>query len=281
MKTLSLALAFTGLALSSVLAQRSFDNVEIKVTQVAGSIYMFEGVGGNIGVTAGADGLLMVDDQFAPLAPKIEAALKNLNTGALQFVINTHFHGDHTGGNEVFGKSAPIIAHVNVRKRLMDKPSASWPVITFNDDASVHFNGEEIRVVHYPHGHTDGDVVIFFTDSNVVHMGDHFFVDRFPFVDIDAGGNAVGMMQNVGRILETVRSDTNIIPGHGRLATVNDLRRFHTMLEDTAAFVRQKHSAGKSLEQIQQEGVPAKYESWGAGFINAERWLSIVYRSIS
>ena len=280
MRRLGWSVALVGLVLSPVLAQQNFDNVEIKVAHVAGAVHMFEGAGGNIGVSAGSDGLLMIDDQFAPLAPKIEAALSQLNPGALQFVINTHFHGDHTGGNEVFGKTAPIIAHINTRKRLLEQPRAAWPVITFDDDASVHFNDEEIRIVHYPNAHTDGDSVIFFTSSNVVHMGDHFFVDRFPFADVDNGGNAVGLMRNVGRILQEISADARIIPGHGPLADVDDLRRYHMMLEETLGLVRQKKSGGQTLEQIQEAGVPSKYESWGGGFIDTDRWLEIVFRSL-
>ena len=280
MRRCGLSLALGALMLAPALAQQNFDNVEIKVAHVAGAVHMFEGAGGNIGVSAGSDGLLMIDDQYAPLAPKIEAALSRLNTGALQFVINTHFHGDHTGGNEVFGKTAPIIAHINARKRLLEQPRAAWPVITFDDDASVHFNDEEIRIVHYPNAHTDGDSVIFFTASNVVHMGDHFFVDRFPFADVDSGGNAVGLMRNVGRILQEISADAKIIPGHGPLADVDDLRRYHAMLEETIDLVRQKKSGGQTLQQIQQAGVSSQYESWGAGFISAERWLEIVFRSL-
>ena len=281
MKSLTVALVFVGLGLVVVLAQQNFDNVQIQTTRVAGPVHMLEGSGGNIGVSAGVDGLLMIDDQYAPLAPKIETTLENLNAGALKFIINSHFHGDHTGGNEFFGKSAPIIAHVNTRKQLLEQPRAAWPVVTFDDDASVHFNGEEIEIVHYPTGHTDGDVVIFFTESNVVHMGDHFFVDRFPFVDVDNGGNAVGLMRNVGQILECVRPDTQIIPGHGRLATLDDLRRYHVMLGEMIDFVAEKKAAGDSLERIQEYGVPPAYESWGAGFINGQRWIEIIHRSLS
>ena len=281
MKSLVVALTFVCLAWVIVtLAQQNLDNVQILDTRVAGSIHMFEGSGGNIGVSAGPDGLLIVDDQYAPLSPKIEASLMNLNAGALQFVVNTHYHGDHTGGNEFFGKAAPIIAHVNTRQRLLELPRAAWPTVTFDDDASVHFNNEEVEIVHYPNGHTDGDVAVFFTGSNVVHMGDHFFVDLFPYVDIEAGGSAVGMMRNVGAVLARVRPDVWVIPGHGRLATVDDLRRFHRMLGEMIEFVGEKRSAGRSLEQIQREGVPAACESWGA-LISADRWLEIVYRSIS
>ena len=162
-------------------AQRDFSDVEIKTIHAAGNIYMLEGRGGNIGVSVGSDGILMVDDQFEPLADKIEAALKKLSDGQLKFVLNTHFHGDHTGGNEVFGPTAPIIAHTNVRERLKVKLSPEGlPIITFDTSLSIHFNGEEIRVIHFPKGHTDGDSVIFFTGANVVHMGDHFFSGRFP-----------------------------------------------------------------------------------------------------
>src|SRR5258705_1387650 len=177
---------------------QDFSKVEIKTTKVAGNVYMLQGSGGNIGVSVGPDGILIVDDEFAPLADKIKAALKGLGEGKLKFILNTHWHGDHTGGNGVFGPEAPIIAQTNVRKRLADgysspnynvkpAPKEALPVVTFDQTLSVHFNGEEIRVLHFPHGHTDGDSVIFFTTSNVVHMGDDFFAGSFPFVDLERG----------------------------------------------------------------------------------------------
>src|SRR4026209_1900451 len=177
--------------------QTDWSKVEIKSTKVNGNVYMLEGAGGNIGVSVGADGILIVDDQFAPLADKIRAALKSLGEGKLKFILNTHWHGDHTGGNASFGPEAPIIAHDNVRRRLATEqkseffkrttpasPKEALPVITFDKSLSVHFNGEEIKVIHFPQGHTDGDSVIFFTSSNVVHLGDDFFAGRFPFVDL-------------------------------------------------------------------------------------------------
>ena len=158
MKTLAIGLLIpSSLVLIGVgLAQQNFDSVQIATTHVAGPVYMFQGSGGNIGVSAGQDGILIVDDQYAPLAAKILAALQKLDRGELKFILNTHYHGDHTGGNEILGQSAPIIAHTNTRTRLLDQPKAAWPIITFDDDASVHFNGEEIKAVHYPRGHTDG-----------------------------------------------------------------------------------------------------------------------------
>src|ERR1041385_3381718 len=200
---LSLGLCWSS---SGALAQGDLSKVEIKSTQVSGNVYMLEGSGGNIGVSVGADGILIVDDQFAPLADKIRAALKKLGEGKLKYILNTHWHGDHTGGNKEFGPEAPIIAHDNVRKRLSTEqhsdffkettpasPKEALPVITFDQALSVHFNGEEIRAIHFPHGHTDGDSVIFFSASNVVHLGDDFFAGRFPFVDLESGGSVEGL----------------------------------------------------------------------------------------
>jgi len=186
--------------------QPDYSKVEIKVQKVSGTVYMLEGLGGNIGASVGDDGIVIVDDEFLPLADKIEAALKGITDKPVKFVLNTHWHGDHTGGNPHFGEKAPIIAQENVRKRLAEggktrfgevppAPKAALPVITFEDKVSVHLNGEDIRAIHFPHGHTDGDSVIFFTQSNVVHMGDDFFNGgMFPFIDLDSGGSVQGMI---------------------------------------------------------------------------------------
>ena len=209
--------------------QQDFSKVEIKTTHVAGNVYMLTGAGGNIGVSVGVDGILIVDDQFAPLAPKIETALKQLNPGKLKFVLNTHYHGDHTGGNKHFGHEAAIIAHSNVRKRLGGKPDdfkPELPVITFEDKLSVWFNGEEIVLAHVPPAHTDGDSVIYFTDANVIHFGDTFFSGRFPNIDLAGGGDVRGYIRNVGESLKKVPPDAKLIPGHGPLSTVNELKEF-------------------------------------------------------
>jgi glyoxylase-like metal-dependent hydrolase (beta-lactamase superfamily II) len=274
------------------LAQTDFSKVEIKATKVAGNVHMLEGSGGNIGVSVGPDGILIVDDQFAPLADKIKAALKGLGEGKLKFILNTHWHGDHTGGNAVFGPEAPIVAQANVRKRLAEgsnipnrvvkpAPKEALPVITFDQSVSVHFNGEEIRVIHVPHGHTDGDAVIYFTGANVVHMGDQFFNGFFPFVDLDSGGDVAGYVKNVGDVIARVPAGVKIIPGHGPLATIEDLKRFHRMLTETTEIVRQKMAAGKTLDQIKAEGVPEEWKSWGAGFVNTDRWISTIHRSFT
>jgi glyoxylase-like metal-dependent hydrolase (beta-lactamase superfamily II) len=278
----------------SVQAQTDWSKVEIKAQKVAGNIYMLEGAGGNIGVSVGDDGILIVDDQYAPIADKIRAALKGIADKKLRFILNTHWHGDHTGGNVVFGPEAPIIAHDNVRKRMSTEqkseffkrttpaaPKEALPVVTFNQNLTVHFNGEEIRAIHYPHGHTDGDSVIFFTSSNVVHLGDNFFAGRFPFVDLDSGGNVEGLTKNIGEIIEKIPAGAKLIPGHGPLSTIDDLKTYHSMLIKTTDIVRQKIAAGKTLEQVKTEGLPDEWKSWGTGFIKTEMWLELVYRSLT
>jgi len=275
-------------------AQTDFSKVEIKATKVAGNVYMLEGAGGNIGVSVGDDGLLIVDDQFAPLADKIRAALKGIADKKLRFILNTHWHGDHTGGNVVFGPEATIIAHDNVRKRLATEqkltavnittppsPKEALPVITFNDSLSVHFNGEDIRVIHFPHGHTDGDSVIFFSTSNVVHLGDDFFAGRFPFVDLESGGSVEGLVKNVGELVNKIPPGAKLIPGHGPLSTLDDLKSYHRMLQQTTEIVRQKIAAGKTLDQIKTEGLPAEWAPWGTGFIKTDRWLQTIYTSLT
>ena len=274
-------------------AQTDFSKVEIKATKVAGNVYMLQGAGGNIGVSVGDDGLLIVDDQFAPLSDKIRAALKGLADKKLRFILNTHWHGDHTGGNVAFGPEATIIAHDNVRKRLATEqkstvfnsttppsPKEALPVITFNDSLSVHFNGEDIRAIHFPHGHTDGDSVIFFSTSNVVHLGDDFFAGRFPFVDLESGGSVEGLVKNIGELIVKIPPAAKLIPGHGPLSTLDDLKSYHRMLQQTTEIVRQKIAAGKTLDQVKSEGLPAEWEPWGTGFIKTDRWVETIYKSL-
>ena len=275
-------------------AHTDFSKVEVKATKVAGNVYMLQGAGGNIGVSVGDDGILIVDDQYAPLADKIRAALKGIADKKLRFILNTHWHGDHTGGNVVFGPEAPVIAHENVRKRLSTEqrsevfksttppaPKEALPIITFNQSLTVHFNGEEIRAIHFPQGHTDGDSVIFFSTSNVVHLGDDFFAGRFPFVDLESGGNVEGLIRNIGEIIGKIPAGAKLIPGHGPISTIDDLKNYHSMLQKTTEIVRQKIAGGKTLEQVKSEGLPAEWEPWGTGFIKTDRWLETIYKSLT
>ena len=295
-RLLLFALTLACLSAITAHAQTDWSKIEIKVTKVNGNVYMLEGAGGNIGVSVGPDGILIVDDQFAPLADKIKAALKTLGEGKLKFVLNTHYHGDHVGGNPAFGTDALIIAQSNVRKRLSTEqvskffnrttpptPKEGLPVITFDQSVSIFFNGEEIKVIHFPHGHTDGDAVIFFTGSNVVHMGDDFFNGRFPVVDLEAGGDVEGMTKNVGDIVGRLSQvpGVKIIPGHGALTDVEGLKAFHRMLVETTDIVRKRMAAGKTLDQIKAEGLPEEWKSWGTGFIKTDTWLTLVYTSLS
>ena len=275
-------------------AQTDFSKIEVKATKVAGNVYMLQGQGGNIGVSVGDDGLLIVDDQYAPLADKIRAALKGIADKKLRFILNTHWHGDHTGGNVVFGPEATVIAHDNVRKRLSTEqksevfksttppaPKEALPIITFNQSLTVHFNGEEIRAIHFPQGHTDGDSVIFFTSSNVVHLGDDFFAGRFPFVDLESGGTVEGLIRNIGEIIEKIPAGAKLIPGHGPISTVDDLKSYHRMLQQTTEIVRGKIAAGKTVDQIKTEGLPAEWAPWGTGFIKTDRWVETIYKSLT
>jgi len=272
-------------------AQGDFSKVEIKTSKVAGNVYMLEGAGGNIGVIAGADGLLIVDDQFAPLAEKIRAALGAINPGKLRFVLNTHWHFDHTGGNAQFGTDSVIVAHSNVLRRLVTgatirgnkippAPKEALPLVTYDNVIYFNFDGEQIRVVHYPAGHTDGDSVVFFTGSNVIHMGDDFFAGRFPFVDLDSGGSVEGLVKNVGDIIAKAPAGVKLIPGHGPISTLEDLKRYHMTLGETMNIVRQRIRQGKTLEQAKAEGLPEKYKEWGAGYIKTDQWIETVYRSL-
>lgn len=290
--TAAILLGILLLAASAAVAQQDFSKVEIKVTKVAGTVYMLEGSGGNIGVSVGEDGIVLVDDQFAPLAPKIRQALKGITDKPIKFVLNTHFHGDHTGGNAEFSSEAPIIAHENVRERMKQggtvagsevKPAAkeALPVITFNDRATVHANGEDIRAIHFPHGHTDGDSVVFFPESKVVHMGDNFVTYGFPFVDTRSGGSVSGMIAGVEKVISMTPPDVKFIPGHGPLCTPEDVRKFVSMLKDTRALVAQAASQGRTAAQMKQDHLLSKYEDLGKGFIKTDAWIDLLYTEVT
>ena len=216
-----------GLCWSPVQAQ--FDDVEIKMTPVAGNIHMLEGAGGKLAVCAGEDGILLVDDQFAPLTEKIRAAIATLDQGPVRFLLNTHWHFDHTGGNENFGNTSVIIvSHESVRARLNSKgfiefvqretepqPKAALPILTFNDEVNFHLNGEDILVLHVAQSHTDGDAVVFFRNANVIHAGDVFWGGMYPFIDLSSCGSIDGMIESTRKLLALADDNTRVIPGHG------------------------------------------------------------------
>lgn len=268
---------FALLALSLAVTATAQDE-SIEPVHVAGNIHMLEGSGGNVGVSAGPDGILIVDDKFEKDEARIRELLKDIDPGPLKFLLNTHFHGDHTGGNGAFGKEAVIIAHENVRNRLAaDQPAHALPVVTYEDKVSVHFNGEEIELIHLPAGHTDTDSVVLFRGTNVAHLGDLFFSGRFPFIDLGGGGTVQGYLDNVAKILELLPDDTKIIPGHGPLSTKNDLRTFHRMIDECFTLVKEQVKAGKTIQDIQSQGVPAEWRDWGWRFISEERWLIMLH----
>jgi glyoxylase-like metal-dependent hydrolase (beta-lactamase superfamily II) len=276
---------------------QDFSKVQIKVNKVAGNIYMLEGAGGNIGASVGDDGIVIVDDQYAPLADKIQAALKGITDKPVRFVINTHYHGDHTGGNAYFQKQAPIIAHDNVRKRLesggaagngssvhMDvKPAAkeALPIITFDHDVTVHLNGEDIRALFFPAGHTDGDSIIFFPKSNVVHMGDDFVTYGFPFIDVDSGGSINGMIDAVEKVIGQLPPDVKIIPGHGPISNLDDVRAYLTMLKATRDVVAKEIKDGKTLDQMKQAKILEPWKKYSGEFISADAFLETLYNSLT
>ncbi len=269
----------------SLNAQSKFDKVNIKTTKLSNHIYMLEGSGGNIGVSVGNDGVFIIDTQFAPLTPKILTAIKKLSDQPVKIVANTHHHGDHTGGNENLGDSgATIIAHENVRKRLLEKSAKSAiPVITFNDKLNIQMNNEQVAIFHVENAHTDGDAMLYFTESNVLHTGDTFFNARYPYIDINSGGSINGYINAVKSGLMVVDNDTKIIPGHGNLSNKAEYLTFLNMLETVKAAVLKEIENGKTEDEVSENTSLTKtYDDLGYGdhFINSKKMRRTVYQSL-
>ena len=281
--------AFLGLAAGLAATALQDQEPEFKTTAVAGSVHMIDsGVAGNIGVSVGVDGVLMIDDQFARFAPAIREQMEAIGAGAPRFLVNTHWHGDHTGGNLEFGGAATILAQDNVRKRLLagdgrtpPAEKAALPVLTYDDRVTLHFNGEEIEVHALGPGHTDGDSIVWFKDSKVVHLGDHFFSGRFPYIDLDSGGDVAGFVENTRRLLEMLPDDAKLIPGHGPLSTKDDLRQTLRMLETTTALVRERIEQGMTELECGDAGLPEEWATWSWNFITTKRWLRLCHRSFT
>lgn len=265
-----------------------------QVKSLTDNISMLQGKGGNIGILTGKQGVLMIDDDFQDMSPALQKTLQQFGgQEKLTYIINTHWHGDHTQGNMHFGHHAQIIAHDNVRKRLLTSqeiklfkmksepyPEHALPSITYQQAMTLHINGEEVHLIHLPSGHTDGDSVVFFKKSNVVHMGDHFFNGFFPFVDVDSGGDVMGMAKNIDHILTLIDDETVLIPGHGPVSDKAELKQFRAMLEGTYLEVEAMHKQGLTLEQMQSKGLSAQWNDWTDGFLSTEVWISILYNSM-
>jgi len=291
-------LCFAGIAVAQ---DQDFSKVQIKVTKVSGNIYMLEGAGGNIAASVGEDGIVIVDDQYAPLADKIAAALKGIGVTdkPVRFVINTHYHGDHTGGNLAFATGgSTVIAQDNVRKRLetggkagnggsmtMDQKAAAkgaLPIITFDQDVTVHLNGEDIRALHFPAGHTDGDAIVFFPKANVVHMGDDFVRYGYPFIDVTAGGSVQGMIAACEKVVAVLPPDVKVIPGHGQLSNLEEVRDYITMLKGTSAAVQAAIKSGKTVDQMKKEKILAAWDAKYSGkFINSDLFIETLNNSLT
>ena len=268
---------------SATVLSQDYAKVEITATKAAGDVYMLKGAGGNIGVLATEKGLLLVDDQFQPLAEKIQSAMKSIKNNKLKYIVNTHYHGDHTGSNSFFSHKAPIFAHENVRSRLSAKAEHdvnSLPVVTYKDGVKIHLGNEEIQLTHLPNGHTDGDSIVYFKQANVLHTGDLFFEIGFPYVDIDGGGNVKGYLANVRYMIENTPDDVVIIPGHGKMTNKASLKDFATMIDFSIKRVELALSQGKSETDILAMGIGEKYKDKAWAFINEEFWLKTLIKDL-
>lgn len=298
MRRIYLFVIALSLCVSSVPAHDGVSNsengqdVQVKTTRVTGNIYMLQGRGGNMGALVGMEGILLVDDDYKAVSEKLRGALKDLGSATPKFIFNTHWHSDHSEGNLVFGKDSIIVAHSNVRKRLSQVntlfgeqiqpyPAYAWPMITYTESMTININGEEVRAVHYPNGHTDGDTVVFFTKANVVHLGDDFFAGRFPFVDLENGGSVQGLISNLATLINQIPAGAKIIPGHGPVSTLDDLKLYHQTLMETSKIVQDAMKKKKTLDEIKKAGLPDKYKEYGSGFIKTDGWIETIYKSYS
>jgi cyclase len=274
---------------------QDFSKVEIKTEKLSANVYMLMGAGGNIGLSVGDDAVFVIDDQFAPLAPKIKAAIALITKKPVQFLLNTHFHSDHTGGNEAFGgDGALIVAHDNVRKRMSAEqaialfgmkqaaaPKVALPVVTVAGEISFHINGDELRAFHVPRAHTDGDLIVHFQKADVVHMGDTFFNGNYPFIDTGSGGTADGLIAAADKVLALATDKTKIIPGHGPLATKADLQTYRNMVATVTDRIKALRTTGKTETDIRAAKPAAEFDAkFGNGFIKPEQFVQMMLSAI-
>jgi len=275
---------------------QGMDTVQVRVHPVAADLYMLTGRGGNIGLCTGKNGAFLIDDQFAPLTDRIRAAVATVTDLPIRFVVNTHLHQDHTGGNEnMAGDGAIIVAQENVRKRLSayqfsktfndttpPAPEAALPVITFTDSLTFHWNGEDIRVVHVPPAHTDGDAFVIFPGVDVIHTGDLLFNNMYPFIDVDSGGSVPGVIAACDRLLAESDAGTKFIPGHGELATREDIVAYRDMLRTVAARIEDAINEGKTADEVVAMKPTAEFDArFGGGFMKPDRWVRLIYAALS
>jgi len=293
-KFLITAVATTALSMGAV--AQDWEKVEIKTESLRGNMHVLFGAGGNIGISAGEDGVFIIDDQYAPLTDRIKAAIAKISDKKVRYAINTHFHGDHTGGNENMGSGGTVIvAHDNVRQRMAagvfvkafnmkmePQPKAALPSVTFNDEMSLHLNGEEARIIHIKNAHTDSDSIIHFKGSNLIHMGDLFFNELLPFIDVSNGGSIDGVIAGVDRALHVANDETIIIPGHGPVTDKAGLMEYRSMLAETRAIVAGMKAKGMSLEDIQAakpiEAYKEKWKSFNPTW--SDQYLGFIFSSI-
>lgn len=272
------------------------DSVTVTAEKISGNIYMLKGSGGNLGACVGDDGIFLVDDQYAPLTGKILAALSTLSDKPVRFVLNTHWHRDHTGGNENLGKAGSIIvAHDNVRKRMSSKqfieffgrtvepsPKIALPVVTFSDSVSFHLQNEEVSVFHVKHAHTDGDVIVHFKTSNVIHTGDVYMSGMYPLIDVSSGGSSAGVVAACDAILAVGNEETRYIPGHGNVTGGTELRAYRDMVDGVRASIAKLLDEGKTLEEVKVARPTGNYDAeWGKGFMSPEKFVELLYSDIS
>lgn len=278
-----------------IASAQDFDKVEVKSSLLRGNLHLLTGAGGNMVASSGADGTFLVDDQYAPLNAKIVTELSKLGRMPLRFVINTHWHGDHTGGNEAFGKSgAVIVAHANVRKRMSSEqfiaaferkveaaPSAALPVVTFTKGVTLHLNGDDVEVMHVEHAHTDGDALVKFANANLLHMGDTWFNGGYPFIDLSSGGSIDGLIAAVDRGLAMSDAGTLVVPGHGAVGDRAKLQAYRDTLHAARERIAKLKAAGKSKDATIAAKPTAEWDAaWGTGFIKPDKFIGFVYDSL-
>lgn len=272
--TLSMAIA------ANAPAQQNWDSIKVTSQHVKDNIYMLQGSGGNIGVLTGKDGIVMIDDQFLELGGKIKDAIAALDKAPIRFTLNTHIHGDHSGSNEYFRRlGSTVVAHDLVRERMIKepRPEDAWPVITFPNKLSLHLNGQDIELIHFEPGHTDGDVIIYFKQANVFHMGDVFVRYGYPYIDMSSGGNINGLIASVDKALNMMNEESIIIPGHGELCNKDEVKKYRDRLATIRDKVASALKQGKKVEDLAGLGITNAYDAeWGKGFIKGKDFVLVV-----